>query len=291
MSIMKICALTMVYRDYWALAQWYRHYSRHLGEENLFIVSHGADPEIARICPSASIITVPRDDLEHFDRRRTEMLNGFQLGLANIYDWVIRTDADELICLNPHLHSGFPDLFSKHQTSALFALGLNVAEGEEDPPCGPDEPVLLTRKAAVFTPNYSKAFAVRGRAGLKLHGVQLRPRHVKRFALVMPRGVYMAHLKYANTQALSDSYSHRREMATIEGKGLPGPAWANPGADSRRFFQQLLALPERPWEEAEAEAYALYPSDPIREPERGVVRIRRDQPKIRTRLPDWFRSA
>ena len=41
---MKICALTMVYRDYWALRQWYRHYGDLVGAQNLYIVAHGPDP-------------------------------------------------------------------------------------------------------------------------------------------------------------------------------------------------------------------------------------------------------
>ena len=67
---MKICAVTMVYRDHWALSQWYRHHARLLGVENLYVVAHGADPEIARLCPGASVITIPRDDLSSFDRTR-----------------------------------------------------------------------------------------------------------------------------------------------------------------------------------------------------------------------------
>ena len=63
---MKICAITMVYRDYWALSQWYAHYGRLVGFDNLYVVAHGADPEIAQICPRASVITVPRDSLEGF---------------------------------------------------------------------------------------------------------------------------------------------------------------------------------------------------------------------------------
>ena len=98
---MKICAITMVYKDYWALSQWYVHYGRLVGYDNLFIVAHGRDAQIAKLCPLASIVTVPRDTLDGFDRRRGQMLNSFQDGLALSYDWVIRTDADELICFDP----------------------------------------------------------------------------------------------------------------------------------------------------------------------------------------------
>ena len=75
---MKICAITMVYRDYWALSQWYAHYGKHLGPQNLFVIAHGPDPEIARLCPQASVIAIPRDGFAHFDKSRSRMLNGIQ---------------------------------------------------------------------------------------------------------------------------------------------------------------------------------------------------------------------
>jgi len=79
---MKICAITMVYRDYWALSQWYAHYSRHLGSDHLYIVAHGHDPKISELCPRANVVTVPRDDLAGFDRVRGHLLNGLQDGLG-----------------------------------------------------------------------------------------------------------------------------------------------------------------------------------------------------------------
>ncbi|MCU9839335.1 glycosyltransferase family 2 protein [Ruegeria sp. WL0004] len=288
---MKICAITMVYRDYWALDQWYTHFSRHLGAGNLIVVAHGADPEIARVCPGASVITIPREDLSNFDNRRGDMLNAFQNGLNQIYDWVIRTDADELICLDPARYRDFADFFTQQDTNALFALGLNLGETASDATLAEGQPVLSARRSALFTGNYSKAWAVRNRVGLKLHGVQLRPARVARFPFVMPRGAYLVHLKYANATELAKSAQHRREVADQPGTGNPGPAWLNPGADARRFFKQLEALPELPWEEAEPRAYAEISVEPVREEQRGVVRARRDTPRIRTRLPDWFSGA
>ena len=80
---MKICAITMVYRDYWALDQWYRHYAKYLGAENLYVISHGMDPEIAKICPQASIINIPREQLKNFDSVRLRVINGIQSGLGD----------------------------------------------------------------------------------------------------------------------------------------------------------------------------------------------------------------
>lgn len=107
---MKVCVITMVYRDHWVLAQWYAHYGRMAGHENPYVVSHGYDAAVQKICPRASVITIPRDDLAHFDLERSHLLNAFQNGLGRPFDWVIRTDVDELVCLDPDIAPTLADL-------------------------------------------------------------------------------------------------------------------------------------------------------------------------------------
>ncbi|MBO9449168.1 glycosyltransferase family 2 protein [Tropicibacter sp. R16_0] len=288
---MKICAITMVYRDYWALSQWYAHYGRHLGHENLYIVSHGPDPEIARLCPQASVITIPRDGFAHFDAMRNRMLNDFQRGLVEVYDWVIRTDADELICLAPEHHSSFHDLLSRQDANAVFALGLNVAEHPDDPELKDGELALAKRRSAMFSGHYSKAWVVRKRVGLMRHGIEVRPRFAARHPFVMPRGVYLAHLKFANTQALSAANRIRREIANSTGSGLPGAAWKDPASENRKFFDMMDALPHQDWSQAETAAYELLSQDPVRDTNKGLIRARSIKGQVKTTLPQWFASA
>lgn len=288
---MRICAVTMVYRDHWALGQWYSHYARHLGAENLYVVAHGPDPEIARICPGANVLTVPRADLEDFDLRRGRMLNAFQAGLGEVYDWVIRTDADELICLDPARYGGFSALFGGRRARALFALGLNLAELPEDAPLGDGMAALAHRRRALFSSHYSKAWAVRRPVGFRLHGVELRRRAVGRFAFDMPSGVYLVHLKFANSEALERSNEHRFTVAAQRGKGMPGGAWRDPGGRALQFYERLEDLPVVPWEAAERKAYDLLSADPVRDARRGIVRARHFEAAEATTLPDWFRDA
>lgn len=278
----------MVYRDYWALSQWYAHFGRHLGHENLFVVAHGADPEIQRICPKANIFTVPRNSLEHFDLARSQMLNGFQIGLNAMYDWVIRTDADELICLDPKQYSSFSDFFGAQSGNSVFALGINLAKSAQDAPLQQGIPALGNRKNAIFSAHYSKAWAVRNRVGLLRHGVLIRPRLVNKFHFMMPPGVYLVHLKFANKEALIQSNKLRREIAHLPVQGLPGNAWKDPSTDARKFFDMLDTLPFAPWAEAEAQAFESISVDPVRDPQKGFVRAKNVRLRTRTLLPDWF---
>jgi len=280
----------MVYRDYWALSQWYAHYSRHLGGNNLFVIAHGADPMVQAICPEASVITIPRDTFTGFDRVRGRLLNSIQDGLGEAYDWVIRTDADELICLDPALHAGFREFFDKQTSRALFALGLNVAEAGETE-LAENEMALTSRSTAIISGHYSKAWAVRDRIALMRHGVQVKPKLVQRFDFCMPSGVYLAHLKYANLAALTQANEHRHEVAAGTEKGLPGKAWKEPEKEAARFFAEIAALPELDWDEASSKAYAELSKDPVRDTENGLVRVRSKRFGDRVTLPDWFKNC
>ena len=287
---MKICAITMVYQDYWALAQWYRHYGEHLGPENLYVISHGIDPEIAKICPQASIINIPRDDLRHFDRVRLRVINDIQSGLGNLYDWVIQTDADELVCFNPTTYGSFPELFETTKAPALFALGLNLAEVEGDAPLQPDDKALAHRNVACITGNYSKAWAVRKSLPLRWHGVFCGYRKTEDFPFEMPDDVFFVHLKHANSEALKNTNAVRQSVADTVGEDWNVNGWANPDFHAKRFFRKMAAAKELPWDEAVAEGYAQIRDNPVRDPKRGIVKPPFINYVCRTILPDWFRT-
>lgn len=287
---MKIAALTMVYRDYWALEQWYAHYGQHLGFDNLFVVAHGHDPKVAEICPKASIVTVPREDLEWFDRIRANLLNGITSGLNQIYDWVIRTDTDELICLDPALHAGFADFFSKCTEDAVFALGFDIIQRETDTDLTAGQSVFEARTGAVFGGAYSKAFAVCDNTQLFLHGVKLPRKHLADYPFQLPRGVYLAHVKFANIDALAASNAHRVEIAAIEAKGMPGGMWRKADVYSEARFNWIEQHPELEWTEAEAKAYTTILETHKRMPKGNVLRAASLQFDFKTTLPDWFRT-
>lgn len=285
---MKVCAITMVYRDRWALAQWYAHYGRMLGAGNLYVVSHGYDAAVQRICPKASVITVPRDDLSHFDVERNNLLNSFQNALGRPYDWVIRTDVDELICLDPDIYPTLTDLLGVQTGHALFALGMNVVEVAGDPELTEGAAALSNRSNIEFSGHYSKAWVRRRGISLMRHGVKVKPRRVDQFPFVMPRGVYLAHLKYANTKELELSNHHRISIANSGGiPGLPGGGWRDAEEKADRFRTTFAAKPCVDWTTGQAQAYAELQT-PMRSVDDGLVRAQSIRFDFRTHLPAWF---
>lgn len=282
---MKVAALTMVHRDYWALGHWYAHHARQLGAGNLFVVAHGADPEIARICPGASVITLPRDDLSGFDRKRGEMLNAFQAGLHRVYDWVLRSDADELICWDPARYDGLgAALAANAKAPVLTALGFDVVAQPDDP----DGPLFAARRNVAFSGHYSKAVAARRPVSFMLHGTQVAPKRLATFPFHMPRGFYLAHLKYADPQALAAAVTVRMEVAARPEEGLPGDGWRFADEDAARFLRRFTDKKLRPWEAAESHAYETLSVKPSRLEKFSVVKARALKFADRTILPDWF---
>lgn len=285
MQPMKVAALTMVYRDYWALGHWYAHHARSLGAENLFVVAHGADPEIARLCPGASILTIPRDDLSGFDRKRGEMLNAFQAGLHRAYDWVIRTDADELICWDPSLYDGLRTALAAHADApVLTALGFDLVAQPDDP----DGPLFVARRNAAFSGHYSKAVAARRPVSFALHGTQVARKRLETFPFHMPRGFYLAHLKYADPAALRAAVAVRMAVASGPEAGLPGDGWRHADADAARFLEGFAAKRIRPWDKAEPHAWETLSVKPARLEKHAVVKARALKFDRRTVLPGWF---
>jgi hypothetical protein len=282
---MTIAALTMVYRDHWALAHWYAHHAAALGAENLFVVAHGADPEIARICPGASVITVPRGDLSGFDRRRAEMLNGFQAGLQRVYDWVICSDADELLCWDPALYDSLTEAITTQEAPVLTALGFDLVAQPGDPGTGP---LFARRRALCFSGHYSKAVAARRPVSFLLHGTQVAPRRLAGFPFAMPRGLYLAHLKYADPEALQAAVRVRMAVANGPGEGLPGAGWRAAEADAARFLAAFAEKPVKPWERAETHAWETLRVKPARLEKHGVVKTRALKFPHRTTLPARF---
>tara|TARA_R110002049_G_scaffold249821_1_gene424164 strand:+ start:282 stop:1013 length:732 start_codon:yes stop_codon:yes gene_type:complete len=243
------------------------------------------------MCPEASIITIPRDELKDFDRVRGRLMNDVQSGLSNVYDWIIQSDADELVCLDPEHHGSFQDLFAAAKAPALFGLGLNIAEIGGDKDLEPGEMALAHRSVACVTGNYSKAWAVGKAMPLRWHGVFCGYRRTESFPFEMPEGVYFAHLKHANLAALKSANNVRRSVAKTVGDDWNVQGWAKPDFHAKRFFARLAEMDETPWDDAVALGRKEIGENPIRDPKRGIVKPPFINYLARTTLPDWFKSC
>lgn len=193
---MKIASITMVYQGYDTLRRWYHHYGELVGYENLFVVSHGADPKHREIAKRASVIDIPRTVLDRFDHHRTIALNGLTRFLEVYFDAVVRTDVDELVFVHPDLYGSLSECLNSVHCDAWFSVGFNVFPNPDDKPISEDLLISEQRDLCMFSPSYSKAVAARSGIFLGHHGARDDVKN-DGSRMALPRGLYLAHIPFA----------------------------------------------------------------------------------------------
>ncbi len=214
---MKTCAvLTMAYEDYLFLERFVDYYTRQIGRENIYILSHGNDPRHREIAAGANVIAIPRDPhLDGFDRRRWTALSMFASGLSQFYRWVLTTDVDEMVLLDPeagdtlasYLDTAYPDMATAPVSVAPFALELIHKPELEPEPIEPGVPILSRRRIYRPSPNYSKPCLTRGivRFTPGGHANTLGPR-------TLSDDLYLLHLRFFDREYITARLNLRADQ-------------------------------------------------------------------------------
>ena len=258
---MKFAALTMVYRDYPALQRWVEHFGALFGRENLYVVSHGGDPEHDKIAQGCNIIFMPRDDLKRFDMRRAMKLADIRRGIEIDYDAVFQTDADELLFFRP-------DFKFNPDGRAMFAIGMQAF---------PD--------GFFFSSRFCKAVATWGESRLHLHGVRLESEPL--YTPNLTQGLFLLHTKYYDVDALAASNVVRSEVAN----GAPGQvetaSWRRPLKQSLKDFDIFEKLPWGDWNAELADFNNTILTKWRVLPCGQTISLHRYRSSCRLRLPEW----
>jgi hypothetical protein len=196
----------MAYEDHDMLRRWYRHYGALVGIENLYVVSHGNDPEHRDIAPGCSVIGIPHTGLERFEKTRNVALNGLVRFLEGYYDAVIRTDVDEFVFYDPALYSTLGDVFAQGEADAWFALGFNMFEDPGRTAPSECERFSDARPLCQVSAHYSKAVAARNGVFIGYHGARDDQFKDDR-RMTLPEGLYLAHAGYFEKDRAARRYS------------------------------------------------------------------------------------
>lgn len=232
-------AMTMVYQDYYFLQRWVDYYGRQFGREHLYVLSHGGDPEHARICEGANVIRLPRDEtMYRMDRRRWAFCNRFSAGLLRYYNWFIVSDVDEVVIVDPDVAPDLLTYLGRHSDprtapASLSPFGIELIHNPEaEPePLADDQPILSRRRVFRANANYSKPCILRKETNFTVggHANTHQPR------LLDPH-LYLVHLRFFDHEMVTKRLSGRKEMRQImSGDRDPskvGHAW---GRDLEKF--------------------------------------------------------
>ncbi|MBT9291176.1 glycosyltransferase family 2 protein [Prosthecodimorpha staleyi] len=153
---MRIAAITNAFNEPEFLPFWVEHHGRQVGFRNLYVVTHGVDPRPRWLDRRVQVINVPLDEFD--ETRRARFMTQLQHFLLSCYDWVVMSDADELIVADPSRYSGLRDYLRKNPGVPTFnTVGLNVVQNRAaEAPLQPGRPLFRQRAYVQFWAHYCK---------------------------------------------------------------------------------------------------------------------------------------
>jgi Glycosyl transferase family 2 len=156
-------AMTMVGGDHFFLTRWVDYYGAQLGRENLYVLSHGGDPEHRRIAEGCNIIYLPFDETRNcFNQRRWQMLSRMTNSFLYFYNWVLVGDVDEIVCVDPAVSGSLRDYVvaqSRRRGPKVitpFAIEMVHNPTLEPEPISDGRNILDVRRIFRLNANYAK---------------------------------------------------------------------------------------------------------------------------------------
>lgn len=190
--------MTMVYQDYDLLRNWVGYYKKQVGLENLYVLSHGNDPEHRRIAAGANIINIPRDpSMFQLDRRRWFLNGQFTNGFLRYYNWMITGDVDEIVVLDPEQGSSLVEYLHRYESpkapKSICPFGIEIVHNPEIETEALDDEQLILGKRRLFrlNANYAKPCIVRSDVNFTIGGHANN--HQPRF---LDDHLYLMHLRF-----------------------------------------------------------------------------------------------
>lgn len=190
--------MTMAYKDYDLLENWIRYYEKQVMREHLYVLSHGHDPKHIEICKGANVIHLPRDpSMFQLDRRRWFLMNHFTNGFLRYYNWMISSDVDELVVLDPEqgdsLVEYLKNMLTPDAPKSISPFGIEIVhnpEYEHDALDGTGH-ILQKRRLFRLNSNYAKPCVVRSDVSFTIggHANNHQPRY-------LDDHLYLLHLRF-----------------------------------------------------------------------------------------------
>lgn len=283
-----VAAITVVKDEAVMLPRWTHHYGESLGVDHLVILDNDSQDgstdnlsaEVRRLgeLPGGG----------GFERARLSAANETARELLERFDWVVFTDADEFLVVDPDLHTSLGGLLATTSSPAVAPLALNVVQDlDDEAPLDPARPVLEQRSYAQFTAVMCKPSSKRlpFRWAHASHGIQstyeVRP------------DLLMLHLKFADLDRLRSSAEHRHQLNLKDGRG--GGSWKF-GDVAERFETKMrstdfAAAPEFDTSAVDLESLMLWgpKSQGWRTPRRGQLGVLERQRVVR--IPSRFAGS
>jgi hypothetical protein len=239
-------AVTMVKDDYFYLERWIDYYGRMFGRERLYILSHGGDPGVRERGEGCNVIRVPGEYEADFNVKRAAILTSFCAGLRAWYRYIVCTDVDEFVVVDPKTGMDLAGFLSKRRRQAVITpIGLEVIHRPSLEPEPIDGSILAVRRYCRYSSFYCKPCVIGAEATISRGG------HYSSYPeLRMFRSLYLFHMKYCDRE-MSIAMMRRRAatiQAIVDDSGDERPSlrptqWNKTAGKEEARFDALAALP------------------------------------------------
>lgn len=257
------CAITHCRHEHFFLRKWLDHYGAILGRENLFVVLDGDDwvPEANLDGVNIRILHhAPRDRIAQ-DRFVARKISRLAQDLLLDYRFVLRTDADEFVCIDPAtpVAGDWPAALREVEAEGyIYANGIDVVQkGRDLPPVDPARPILRQRPFGQVSAAYSKPFCISQPNDWAGGGHRLRLRPVRISAHFVT-----FHLALADLALAEERYRGR-------GGSEQDASWRMHQDKLLAKVDQIAAAVPGDLDALQAEARRRFPLKPGRRPARG----------------------
>ena len=183
-------AVTMVRGEDFFLRRWLCYYRQFLPDEHIYVLNHGADPEVADIAKGVNVVNLPYDEMKKsVNQRRWQILSLFTSGLTQFYNWVMCNDVDELVVLDPDHGDNLVEYLTRRRATkgtppVLIPMALEMVHVPEleTQELTEDAPILGKRRIYRLNSNYAKPCITSvpldfkaGGHGSTIHTVEIDP--------------------------------------------------------------------------------------------------------------------
>jgi hypothetical protein len=229
---MKVAAVTMAYNEPHFLPIWARYYSSQIGAEHCYVVDHGSDDGSTKALRGVNVVRIPRSAMN--DGQCAKFISTFCASLLEWYDYLIRSDADEIVVADPAHFSSLTDYCTKSQEEVVTAIGFNILHTDNEAPLNFKKKLLNQRKWMYFLSSMCKPVLTRrpltwSPGFHRAEGVRTKY-----------EDLYLFHLRYIDQDAGLQRLARTRSQPWDE----PDAAWWQRISDERclQIFGQYSGL-------------------------------------------------
>lgn len=285
-------AMTMVGGDHFFLDRWVRYYGSQLGRENLYVLSHGGDPAHKTIAAGCNVIYLPFDETRNcFNQRRWQMLSRLTTGFTNFYNWVLVSDVDEIVCVDPAVSGSLRDYVAAltvrggPKVITPFAIEMVHNPNLEPEPITDDRNVLDVRRIFRLNANYAKPCLTSTKIDIVPGG-----HFANHPVLHLDPHLYLFHLRFIDHDMTENRLATRRAQREIQSGALVEVERQKTGWDTAWDTYKALSKEKPRAETVDFPAFRQEMIDGWRPKKEVYFAPGGARPKGVYRLPDRFRT-